>query len=507
MALARLISRGQAGLDAFEVSVEVHTAGGLPGFTITGLPNAAVRESRDRVRAALQNCGYSVPSKRITVHLGPANVPKDGGRFDLAVALGIIMAESDEQWQVEQTEFLGELSLGGELRPITGTVPAAMAAARAGRRLILPAANGAEAAFLGDGEAQTASHLRQVIDSLNTGVDLPKARGCSPPANPEASPSAPDLDDVRGQELAKRALTIAAAGGHNLLLIGPPGSGKSMLAERLNCLLPPLNNDEFLSVACIASIAGSGDQVIRCRQRPFRAPHHTTPATALIGGGQRPLPGEVSLAHHGVLFLDELPEFSRHALEALREPLESRRVRVSRLKRQIDYPADFQLIAAMKPCPCGYHGDGTDRCDCPPARISQYRARISGPLLDRIDMHVEVPHVPFAALANRQSEMPARRLVQQVALARARQLSSNGMLNAALPSDRLWAWAEAAPASLRLLGRAQARWHLSTRALVRILKVARTIADLDDAADLSEQQLAEALQLRRLDRPLAGDGL
>jgi magnesium chelatase family protein len=503
MALARLISRGQSGLAAYEVSVEVHLAGGLPAFTITGLPTAAVRESRDRVRSALQNCRIEVPASRITAHLGPADIPKDGGRFDLAIALGIIQAEQKRRWQLTETEFLGELALGGQLRSITGVVPAALAARAASRRLIVPEANAAEVSLVPGVRAFAARHLLDVIADLNNEHELP---AIGPRQIATNSGNLPSLDDVKGHAGAKRALAVAAAGGHNLLMIGPPGSGKSMLASRLQSLLPALSDDELLSVASIASVAGDNSVLRNGRVRPYRAPHHTTRAAALVGGGAHPRPGEISLAHHGVLFLDELPEFARPALEALREPLETGCVTISRLGHRIDFPARFQLIAAMNPCPCGYLGDGTDRCRCGMARVRQYRSRISGPLLDRFDLHIEVPQVAFSELCAEPPESGGSDWRQCIDQARQRQLA-RGTLNAGLGERAVWDQVRLKRDARRLLAGAQTRWQLSARSVVRILKVTRTLADLAGADEPELAHVAEALQLRRLDRPLRTDTL
>ena len=503
MALARLISRGQSGLDAYEVSVEVHIAGGLPGFSITGLPAPAVRESRDRVRAALQNCKLDIPASRVTVHLGPADIPKDGGRFDLPIALGIVLAEHKRRWQTENTEFLGELALSGELRPVTGIVPAALAARQSARRLIVPAANAHEAGLVPGVRGSAATHLLEVIADLDGTQPLPAIEPEPPTPPPDRGP---DLDDVRGHSGVKRALAVAAAGGHNLLLIGPPGSGKSMLASRLPALLPALSDDELLSVASIASVAGASSAFERGRRRPFRSPHHTTRAASLIGGGAQPKPGEISLAHHGVLFLDELPEFSRVALEALREPLETGCVAISRLGHRVDFPARFQLIAAMNPCPCGYLGDGTDRCHCGAARIRSYRSRISGPLLDRFDMHIEVPQLPYSELSSQDQDVSTGPLRQQIAAARQTQLARGG-LNSTLDAKAVWREVQPDAASNRLLHEAQERWQLSARSIIRVLKVARTLADLAGLARAGSGQISEALQLRRLDRPYGRDTL
>lgn len=496
MGLARLRSRGQSGLDAFAVDVEVHTAGGLPSFAITGLPSTAVRESRDRVRAALQNSGFEVPASRITAHLGPADVPKDGGRFDLPIALGVVAAEKRADWPVDDIEFVGELSLGGELRAVTGALPAVLAAREAERRLVIPKANAEEAALVEGAKVYCAERLGEVVAHLRDRTPLERV---VPRPAARSSAKLADLRDVRGQAAAKRALTVAAAGSHNLLMIGPPGSGKSMLAERLRGLLPPLAWDEFLRVASIASVAGERVVLANGDAPPFRAPHHTTSAQALVGGGTRPRPGEVSLAHRGVLFLDELPEFSRASLEALREPIESGIVRISRVREQVCYPAEFQLVAAMNPCPCGHRGDGTDRCRCQPARVHQYLGRVSGPLLDRFDLQIEVPQVSLQALTEPASSETTAELAGRVAAARNRQTERHGMLNARLDDATLWRSIELGPDTRDLLKRTVEHWQLSARSTVRVLKVARTVADLAGDERVAAPHLSEAIKLRCLD--------
>jgi len=498
MSLARLLSRGQSGLESYLVTVEVHLSGGLPSFTITGLAAAAVRESRDRVRAALQTSGYEFPVSRITAHLGPADVPKQGGRFDLAIALGVLRAHAGREWATERLELLGELALNGELRAITGALPSVLAARRDQHAVVLPAANAREAALARDAEVYAAAHINEVVRHLD---------GVAPLARVEPSESAPaedtpplDLADVRGQALAKRALCVAAAGQHNLLMSGPPGSGKSMLAERMSGLLPPLPREDMLRVASIASVAGEPSAANPTHWPPFRAPHHTSSAAALVGGGGRPRPGEVSLAHRGVLFLDELPEFGRDALEALREPLESGIARISRVREQIAFPAEFQLVAAMNPCPCGYRGDGTDRCKCSPWRLEQYAGRISGPLLDRFDLHIDVPRVSFDDIADPATPGESLAIRAAVTRARDRQIARAGKLNARLDARALWRAVTLGRAERALLKRAADRFRLSARSTLRVLKVARTIADLAASDGVAGEHVAEALQLRCRDK-------
>lgn len=500
MSLALVHSRARAGVDAPTVRVEVHLSGGLPSTQIVGLPEAAVRESRDRVRAALLCAQFEFPARRITINLAPADLPKEGGRFDLPIALGILAANGQIDPQaLGDYEFLGELALTGELRPIDGVLPAAIAAARAGRKLIVPADNGAEAALARDAEVFTARTLLEVCAAINAGTALPSAEAL--PVDPLAAPAFADLRDVRGHPQARRALEIAAAGAHHMLLVGSPGCGKTLLASRLPGLLPEASEQEALETAAIASVSGRGNHLAHWRQRPYRAPHHTASAVSLVGGGAHPRPGEISLAHHGVLFLDELPEWQRSTLEVLREPLESGVVTISRAARSLDFPARFQLVAAMNPCPCGWAGDSSGRCRCSSETIRRYRARISGPLLDRIDLQIEVPRLsprelrPDAPRGEDSATVRAR-----VTDARQRQLTRAGRPNAQLDQAGTERWCRLQPADQAMLERAIERLQLSARSMHRILRVARTIADLAGQEAIDSADLAEAIGYRRLDR-------
>jgi magnesium chelatase family protein len=502
MGIACVASRAQLGLSAPRVAVEVHLGGGLPNFSIVGLPETAVRESKDRVRAAIATSGFDFPAGRITVNLSPADLPKEGCRYDLPIALGILLASSqirvpDER--LAECEFYGELGLAGELKPIRGVILAAAHAVRESRSLIVPAANLDEARIAAPRATCGADSLLAVCELARVGVRGELAPADDQPPAFGAGPGGVDLADVRGQAAAKRALVIAAAGAHSLLFVGPPGTGKSMLAQRLPGLLPPLAGEEALEVASIASVSARGFAAADFGRPPFRAPHHTASASAIIGGGPRARPGEVSLAHRGVLFLDELPEFNRGVLESLREPLESGVVAISRAALQLEYPARFQLVAAMNPCACGYLGEPTGNCRCAPPEIARYRARLSGPLLDRVDLRVAVPAVPSDELFE---ESTAGRLTTAVAAARVsdareRQLARAGKLNAELAGDELRDHCRIDRAGRRLLAVARTKLALSARGVHRLLRVARTIADLEGAASIGTAQLAEAVQLRR----------
>ncbi|MGH8400128.1 MAG: YifB family Mg chelatase-like AAA ATPase [Gammaproteobacteria bacterium] len=497
--LATIHSRAQAGVDAPEVTVEVHMSSGLPALAIVGLPEAAVRESKDRVRSALINSRFDFPARKITVNLAPADLPKEGGRFDLPIALGILAASG--QLPVEalrDLEFLGELSLSGELRPVRGALPAALKSRAAGRTLLVPADNADEAALVSDVTILGVRHLLDVCAHLlGQQRIMPHVSQLT-----DQMPRYDDLSEVRGQHQAKRALEIAAAGGHSLLFIGPPGTGKSMLASRLPGILPPMNDEEALESAAVASISERGFDAAQWRRRSVRTPHHTASGIALVGGGSYPRPGEISLAHHGVLFLDELPEFDRHALEVLREPLESGSIVVSRAARQAEFPARFQLIAAMNPCPCGYLGDSSGRCHCTSDQIQRYRARVSGPLLDRIDLHVEVPRLTHDVLrpCSEPDGEASQQVAQRVIIARQRQLTRSGKANARLATREVNRHCTLGDSSQRLLERAMEQLGLSARGYHRVLKVARTIADLADSDAIADSHIAEAIGYRVLDR-------
>ncbi|WP_226704595.1 YifB family Mg chelatase-like AAA ATPase [Microbulbifer elongatus] len=490
MSLSITYARAQLGIQAPLVTVETHLANGLPAFNIVGLPEAAVRESRDRVRSAIINSHFEFPQRRITVNLAPADLPKAGGRYDLAIALGILAASAQIPGEtLEQFEFIGELALSGSLRSIPGALPAAMACRDTGRTLVTDTGSASEAALIAT-PIKAASTLLQVCAQLHGREPLPDA---TQDTNVVPVVCA-DLADVRGQLKARRALEVAAAGSHNLLFYGPPGTGKTMLASRLPGILPPLAEHELIEVAALYSSAG----LERVRQRPFRAPHHSASPTALVGGGSSPRPGEISLAHRGVLFLDEMPEFPRSALEILREPLENGEVRISRARAQVTFPAHFQLVAAMNPCPCGYLGE--PRCRCTPDQIDRYRNKLSGPLLDRIDMQVEVASMSASQLQDSPRGESSAAVRERVRIAREIQLQRQGKINGELSGAELDEFCRLGQAESALLRASVEKLGLSARSYHRVLKVARTLADLAGQDAIGTAQIAEALAYRNLDR-------
>ena len=498
MSLAVLRSRALAGMEALCVSVEVHLANGLPGLTIVGLPDAEVRESKDRVRAALQNAGFEFPARRITVNLAPADLPKESGRFDLPIALGILAASRQiPHAELDQYEFAGELSLSGELRAVRGALAMtfAMQGGRNPRGFILPMVNADEASLVSKAAIYPAQTLLQVCAHF-TSSDALGRLARHRPGTPCNTTVYPDFSDVKGQDLTKRALEIAAAGMHSLLMIGPPGAGKTMLAARFAGLLPPMSDQEALESAAVQSLTG-GFSAERWKARPFRSPHHTTSAVALVGGGSVPRPGEISLAHHGVLFLDELAEFDRRVLEVLRQPLESGTVTISRAARQADFPARFQLIAAMNPCPCGYLGHVSGKCHCTVEGVLRYQSRISGPLLDRIDMQIEVAAVDPLILSASANGDSSATISARVAKAHERQLARQHKPNQQLTTREIDRYCRLNRGGEQHLRRTMLQLHWSGRAYHRVLKVARTIADLAGNDTISDENVSEAIQQRR----------
>jgi len=495
--LAIVQSRALTGVHAAAVAVECDLGPGLPTFAVVGLAETAVKESRDRVRSAIQNSGFEFPARRMVVNLAPADLPKDGGRFDLPIAIGILAASGQIPLKaLENLEMIGELALDGSLRPVTGALSSSLAAGQAGHALLLPEGNAVEAALARTAPVLACRNLAEAVAHLRGTQPLPETV-----PHDEIGINAipyPDLRDVRSQETVKRALIIAAVGGHHILLSGPPGTGKSMLAARLPGLLPPLRRSEALEVAAIHSLQSGGFDVQRWGQRPFRSPHHSASSAALVGGGSRPRPGEISLAHHGILFLDEMPEFSRSVLEVLREPLESGEIHISRAARQSAFPARFQLIAAMNPCPCGNLGNPHQACVCTPTQISQYRSRLSGPLLDRMDIQIEVPSLPVKLLQKAPEGESSAYWRERISAAINRQWQRQSCRNAQLQGEALDQHCALQPEGARLLTRAADTLHLSARGYHRILRLARSIADLEESTTISLQHLSEAIQYRRL---------
>lgn len=505
MPLAILYSRAISGMESPLVTVEAHIANGLPSFTIVGLPEAEVKESKDRVRAALQNAQFEFPARRITINLAPADLPKESGRFDLPIALGILAATGQiPSNKLDQYEWAGELALTGELRAIRGALAMTYGASRSGRSFVLPQQNAAEAALVAEATVYPATSLLQICAHLAGREPMQRYTaddGASTEGNPESGgPQYPGMEEVKGQAHAKRALEIAAAGNHSMLMVGPPGTGKSMLAARFPGILPSMTEDEALESAAMQSLSSGGFNVAHWKRRPYRSPHHTASGVALVGGGSNPRPGEISLAMNGVLFLDELPEFDRKVLEVLREPLESGRITISRAARQADFPARFQLIAAMNPCPCGYLGHYSGKCRCTPDQVARYRGKISGPLLDRIDIQIEVPAAPQEDLMRQVQSESSSSIRQRVESAYQRQLTRQDKANARLTVKEIDKYCVPDTLGKDLLKQAISRLNFSARAYHRVLKVARTIADLAASDGITSTHIAEAVQYRRLDR-------
>ncbi|MGC9215204.1 YifB family Mg chelatase-like AAA ATPase [Acidithiobacillus sp.] len=499
MPLAIVQSRALTGIQAAGVAVECDLGPGLPTFAVVGLAETAVKEARDRVRSAIQNSGFEFPARRMVVNLAPADLPKEGGRFDLPMAIGILAASGQlPAAALEKLEMIGELALDGSLRPVTGTLSSALAAGQAGHAILVPQGNAREAAFAQSTPVFACANLAQAAAHLRGTDRLPEV--VCDAESPESALPYLDLRDVRGQESAKRALIVAAVGGHHLLLSGPPGTGKSMLAARLPGLLPPLHRSEALEVAAIHSLQGDGFDIRQWGRRPFRSPHHSASSAALVGGGSHPRPGEISLAHHGILSQYEFP---RAVLEVLREPLESGEIHIARAARRATFPARFQLVAAMNPCPCGHLGDPQQVCRCTPAQISQYRNRLSGPLLDRIDIQMEVPTLPVSALQGATQGESSIYWRERVALAVECQWQRQRMRNAQLQGELLDRFCALDSAGTRLLSRATEALHLSARGYHRVLRVARSIADLEGSESILPRHLAEAVQYRRMAQSLA----